>query len=87
MPYLRMHVGVSDFVVQQAPDGPCGFRADRLGFVADVQLGDFFVAIVRLNLAGKHLDEGGFTGAVLTEQNDNFGVSELTTLDLHSEIA
>jgi hypothetical protein len=52
-----------------------------------VQLGNFFVAVVGLHLAGKHLDECSFAGSVLAEENDNFGIGELTTLDLHSEIA
>jgi hypothetical protein len=81
-----MDVGISDFVVQQAPNGPCGFRADRLGLIADVQLRDFFVAVVRVHLASKHFDECSFASSVLPEENDNFGVSELTTLDFHSEV-
>lgn len=81
-----MDVSVPNFVMQQTSDWPCRFRADRLRLVADVQLRDVLIALIGVNLAGKHLDERGFAGSVFTEENDDFSVSELTTLDRHFEI-
>lgn len=41
--------------------------------------------VVRLVFAGQHLDKGGFTHTVLTNENDDFRIRETTCFDFELE--
>lgn len=84
---LRMDVSVTDFLMEQLTDGALMLGADLLGFVGDIELGNFVGAFVGLETAGKHPDHRRLARSVLAEHDDNFRVAEFALLHRQTEFA
>jgi hypothetical protein len=83
---LRVHPSVLDLGVEQLANRAVEGGRDLLRLVGHIELGNL-VTLVRLELSGKHTDKSGLTSSVLTQQNDDFRVSELTSANLEGEVA
>lgn len=81
---LRVHVCVSDLLMQQLSNRSLRLRTDLLRFVADVENGDLY-SVVRLESSRHHADKRRLPGSVFAQHDDDFRVGELAFLDVELE--
>mmetsp|Transcript_1606 Transcript_1606/g.3459 ORF Transcript_1606/g.3459 Transcript_1606/m.3459 type:complete len:321 (+) Transcript_1606:521-1483(+) len=95
---LRVDVCISDALVKELTSCSFEFRRNLLRFVANVQIGDTslrglvivsilleFLLLVTLLQTSEHSDEGSLSSTILSQQNDDFGISEFATINVQDE--
>lgn len=76
---LRVHEGLFDLLEEQHADSAGELGRDRLGLERDSKL--LLVGLDVGSVAGEQTDERGLSGTVLSQHDDDLGVSEATGLD------
>lgn len=82
---LRQEEGGADLLEEELTDGTLKLGVDGLRLHGDGHLGHLGAA-VGLEGTCKHLTEGGLSGTVLTEHDNDFRVGKVTSVNLQVEI-
>ena len=82
-----MNIRIPDLLMQQLAHSSRRLGRDLLRLVTDVHLGHIGGALVRGQPSRHHPDEGGLSGAVLPEHDQDLGVCEVAGVDLQPELA